>query len=359
MKTLNFALVGAGKFGKNYLRLLQNTPGINLRTVVTKDSARSENLPLSIEHYTNLERVLKNPEINCVVIVTPPKTHFALAKAALEAGKHVLLEKPMAVNIKEAEELKRVVGKSDKVFMVGFQYLFNSYIRYLKKEIESGTFGEIKNVSSEHFQSPPREDVTAFWDAAPHPLSIFQFIFNPKKIIKTFGEEKNLENPKDYAKATVQFDRGPMLNITTSWPGKPGSRNSAALPLDHSAMRNDPAEFSLPGGEKVRKLTIQGEKITAILDETKTVDKFILISNNDGKVTVPAIDAGEPSSETSVAFSDQPRKAGLTEVLLPGEPLKNEVAHFIDCIQNRKTPLTNVNFGYLNTKWLEEISSKI
>ena len=267
MKNLNFALIGAGKFGKNYLRLLQNTPGITLQAVITKDSTRPKDLPLSIEHSANLEQVLKNPEIDCVVIVTPPATHFKLAKAALVTGKHVLLEKPMTVNLKEAGELKKIVENSGKVFMVGFQYLFNNYIQYLKKEIEIGSFGKIIKINSEHFQSPPRDDVNAFWDAAPHPLSIFQFIFNPKKIIKVSGEQKNLESAglKDYAQATVQFDRGPLLNITTSWPGK----------------------------QKVRKLTVQGEKITAVLDETKTDGKLTL-TDTAGNITTPKITAQEP-----------------------------------------------------------------
>lgn len=294
MKTLNFALIGRGKFGKNYERLLKEIPGISLQAIVTASSG-------------NLESVMQNPEINCVVIATPPKTHFALAKAALEAGKHVLLEKPMVVNLKEAEALKELVENSDRIFMVGFQYLFNDYIRYLKKEIGSESFGKIMNISFEHFQSQPRNDVNVFWDVAPHSISIFQFIFNLKKIIKVSGEQKNLENPnlEDYAKAKVQFDHGPLLDITTSWPGK----------------------------EKIRKLTIQGERKTAVLDETKSAEKFILISNGDNKITIPTISAGEP--------------------------LKNEIEHFIDCIKNRKAPLTDINFGYFNTQWLEIISQKI
>lgn len=293
MKTLNFALIGRGKFGKNYERLLQEIPGISLQAIVTASSG-------------NLEPVLENPEIDCVIIATPPKTHFTLAKAALEAGKHVFLEKPMVINLKEAEELKEIVKKSDRIFMVGFQYLFNDYIRYLKKEIENGSFGEIKNISFEHAQSQPRTDVNAFWDAAPHPLSIFQFIFNPKKIINVSGEQKNLGNSEleDYAKATIEFDHGPILNITTSWPGE----------------------------TKVRKLTIQGEKMTAILDETKNTGKLTLIASNGGKITVPPINAGEP--------------------------LKNEVEHFIDCVKNKKNPLTNVNFGLIITQWLEIINQQ-
>jgi len=294
MKVLNFALIGRGKWGKNYERLLKEIPGVSLQAVVDFSSG-------------NLKTVLKNPDIHCAIIATPPKTHFPIAKIALKAGKHILLEKPMAVNLKEAEKLKKIVENLDRVLMVGFQYLFNGYVQYLKKEIENGAFGEIKNISSEHFQSPLRTDVNAFWDAAPHPLSIFQFIFNPKKIIKVSVEQKNLENSglENYVKAAVQFDRGPLLNIAVSWPGK----------------------------EKVRKFTIQGKKQTAVLDETKTAEKLTLISNKEGKITIPRV--------------------------IAGEPLKNEVKHFIDCVQNRKTPLTGVNFGYLNTQWLEMINLKI
>ncbi len=298
MEKLNFALIGAGKFGKNYLRLLQETKGISLKTVVTRSPIPTDNT--SVFYTADLEKVLSDPSIDCAVIATPPATHLAIAKAALTHKKHVLLEKPMALNLKEAEDLKKTVRDSGQIFMVGFQYLFNSYIQYLKKEIESGAFGEIKNIASEHFQSPPREDVNAFWDAAPHPLAIFQFLFNPEKILKAKGELR-----RDFAEAAAEFDRGPKLNITVSWPGK----------------------------KKVRKLTIQGEKITAILDETKPDGKLSLVSNKDGEIIVPVINAEEP--------------------------LKNEVAHFIDCIHGQKIPLTNITFGYFNTQWLEEISNKL
>jgi len=280
---MNFALIGAGKFGKNYDRLLKEIPGVSLKAIVTASSG-------------NLETVLQDPEINCVVIATPPATHFEIAKTALEAGKHVLLEKPMVLSVQEAEELKKVVGKSGRVFMVGFQYLFNGYIQYLKKEIENGAFGEIKKISSEHFQSPPRNDVNAFWDAAPHPLSIFQYYFEPTKILNVEVETAT----REFTSVKVRFDRAPLLSIKTSWPGE----------------------------KKVRKLILEGEKQTAILDETLEKQKLRFSSG-----LVPNIEADEP--------------------------LRNEVEHFLDCIQNQKTPLTDVNFGCLNTKWLEIISENL
>ena len=279
---MNFALIGRGKWGENYENLLKEIPDVSLQAIVTASSG-------------NLESVLQNPDINCVVIATPPKTHFDLAKAALETGKHVLLEKPMVMNLKEAEELKRVVENSDRIFMVGFQYLFNDYIRYLKKEIENGAFGEIKKVSSEHFQSPPRTDMNSFWDAAPHPLSIFQYYFEPTKILNVEVETTT----REFTSVKVQFDRGPLLSIKTSWPGE----------------------------RKVRKLTLKGEKQTAILDETLENQKL--------------------------RFS-----SGLTPDIKAREPLRSELEHFINCIKNKNLPLTNVNFGYQITNWLDKISKR-
>lgn len=282
MKTLNFALIGRGKFGKNYERLLQEIPGISLKAIVTASSG-------------NLKSVLQNPKIDCVVIATPPKTHFAIAKAAIEAGKNVLLEKPMVLNIKEAKKLKGAVNKSRKTFMVGFQYLYNDYLNYLKNNLAS--LGKIIAVRSEHLISPKRKGADIFWDVAPHPLSIFQYLFNPKKLVSVKGEIS-----PNSASVKVKFKNSPRLEMIMS-------------------------NF---GNKKIRKLTVVGEKAAAIIDETLEKNKLVIFRN--GRKLVPKINFQEP--------------------------LKNEVGHFINCIQNQKTPLTDVNLGYLNTQWLEEISQK-
>ena len=180
--------------------------------------------------------------------------------------------------------------------MVGYQYLYNDYINYLKKEIESGSFGKILEVKSEHLVSPPREDVDIFWDAAPHPLAIYQYFFSPKKLISAEGKIEH-----DSATVKVKFDRGPVLEIVTSSFGE----------------------------KKTRKLTIVGKKATAVLDETLEKDKLTIIKN--GQVVNPKIDFKEP--------------------------LLTEVEHFIYCIQTNSKPLTNVDFGCRITEWLSIISN--
>lgn len=279
---INFALFGLGKFGKNYQRLLPEIKGVNLKATVTA-------------HSDNAEEVLKNPAIDAVVIATPPSTHFDLAKAALEADKHVLLEKPMVLGIIDAEKLRKIVKKSGKVFMVGYQYLYNDYINYLKKEIGSGNFGKIIEIKSEHLVSPPREDVDIFWDAAPHPLAIYQHFFSPEKLISAEGKIEH-----DTAHVKVRFENAPPLEIVAS----------------------------CSGDTKTRKLTIVGEKATAILDETLEKNKLAIIKN--GQTANPQIEFKEP--------------------------LRSEVNHFIQCIKTGETPLTNVDFGCQITEWLSIIS---
>ena len=279
---INFALFGLGKFGKNYQRLLPEIKGVNLKAIVTA-------------HSGNAEDVFKNPEIDAVVIATPPSTHFDLAKKALEAGKHVLLEKPMVLSVAEAKKLRQIVKKSGKVFIVGYQYLYNDYINYLKKEIGGGAFGKILEVKSEHLVSPPREDVDIFWDAAPHPLAIYQYFFSPEKLISAEGKIEH-----DSAAVKVKFENAPVLEIIAS----------------------------TSGDAKTRKLIVVGEKATAILDETLEKDKLTIIKN--GRTANP-----------QVKFK---------------EPLRSEVKHFIQCIQTGKTPLTDVDFGGQITEWLSIIS---
>lgn len=276
-------LIGIGRWGKNYLRLLQDIDGAALHATVS---------------HSNVSSTFSDPEIDAVFIVTPPSTHYALIKAGLEADKHVFTEKPMVLNMVDANKLKTLAKQSDKVFMVGYQYLFNNSVRTIKKEIEKGTFGKILSVKSEYVLSPARPDIDIFWDAGPHPLSVFQYLFHPEKLVCAEGEIEH-----DSASIKVHFENAPALEITASCLGK----------------------------TKVRKLSVIGEKATAILDETLKKNKLAITKN--GKTFYPAVGSQEP--------------------------LKTELEHFLHCIQTSSTPLTDINFGCKITEWLEIISKRL
>lgn len=276
MKT-NFALIGAGKFGKNYIRLLEKTNRVSLKVIATRE--------------TNLREVLKNPALQCVIIATPPKTHYKIAKTAIRYKKNILIEKPMVLNLKEAKDLKKSLKNYEKTFMVGFQYIYNDHIQYIKKEIGKSSFGIIREMKWEHYLSPPRKDVNCFLDVVPHALSVFQFLFNPNRIKYV----KKKKNSKNSVHITICFDRGPLLTILASWQGI----------------------------KKVRKVTFMGEKNNIILDK----DKLKIDLKSEKKIK--------------------------------NEPLKNELNQFIHSIKTRGIPLTDIEFGYRNTMWLEEISHLI
>jgi len=276
-------LIGLGRWGKNYLRLLQDMAGVTLTASA---------------NHGNVSDIFSNPEIEAVFIVTPPSTHYSLIQAGLKSGKHVSVEKPMVLNTADAKKLQILVGQSGKTFMVGSQYLFNDNINYLKKEIEKGAFGKILSVKSEHVLSPSRPDVGIFWDAAPHPFSVFQYLFNPGKLISAEGKIEH-----DNASVKAWFENSPMLEITALCFGQ----------------------------TKVRKLTVVGEKATAVLDETLEKHKLAIIKN--GKTNYPEITSKEP--------------------------LRTEIEHFIHCIQTGEAPLTDINFGCQITEWLEIISKKL
>lgn len=288
---LTCGLIGLGRWGKNYLRLLQDTPEVILRASA---------------NHVNVSGVFSDPEIDAVFIVTPPSTHYSLIETGLKAGKHVFVEKPMVLNVSDANKLKTLVAKSNKIFMVGFQYLFNDNINYIKKEIEKSNFGKIISIKSEHVLSPLNPDVSIFWDAAPHPLSVFQHLFKPEKLLAAEGK---IEHDSAYAK--VKFENAPTLEIVAS-------------------------SF---GPTKIRKLTIVGEKATAVLNETLEKNKLAFSK------------AGLKGSGT---FDLQ---RYLTPLLR--EPLRTEIKHFIHCVQTGSAPLTDITFGSQITEWLETISKKI
>lgn len=290
-----FALIGVGRWGRNIIHTLETIPEAKLKYLCARTDESLYSLPNKYEKLSDWRELLKKKDIKGVIIATPPSTHALIATTFLECGIAVFVEKPMVLSTVEASQIQNIVRKSGQVFMVGYQYLYNYYINFLKKEIERGFFGTILEVKSEHRVSPQRSDVEILWDAGPHPLSIFQYIFTPQKLLSVKGKIE-----RDYVSVKVKFENAPELQIIASYLGK----------------------------TKTRKFSIVGEKKVAVLDETTKKDKLII--TKERKVTNPKIETDAP--------------------------LREELKHFIDCVKVRRVPRTNIDFGYLVTKWLEEIT---
>jgi len=310
MEPLRFGLIGLGRFGKHYVRLIKNIPNVKLVGVASRTKKTISNLrhilPASTIKTTDSSILLKNKKIDCIIIATPCETHFDLAKKAIENGKHVLLEKPMVKNLKEASNLSKILRKSDSTFMVGHQYLFNDNINYLKSQLQKNAFGKIKLVFADHlYKAPKRNDIGCFWDAGTHQLAILHYLLNPGRIIKVTG--KSIDFSKngldDFTAVTLKFQSNLIANFIVNW-------NSI---------------------NKSRKYIIFGDKKTAVFDE---------MVNNKIRIF-----PGE-----SVPFNPK---------IITNEPLKNELNHFLDCVKNKKIPRTDFKNSFEITAWLDKISKSI
>lgn len=307
--TLNFAVIGAGRFAKHHIRVLQEYENINLIGVAsrTKESLdKIKNIiPKNIIATTDAMGLINNKNVDCVLIATPPSTHFELAKASIKAGKHVLLEKPMVANLKEADELRKIVKNQNKIFMVMHQYTYNDYVNYLKSNIKG--LGKINFVFAEHlYPGPTRNDIGCLWDAGTHFLSIIQYLFNPGSIKNVTGKSIDImgKNLDDFTACTVEFENGLKASITVSW----------IFP------------------EKIRRFVVFGDKSTAVFDDAAQNDKLKFYKMH----IIP-----------------------ITKKINAADTLKNQLNHFIGCIQNNKQPETNIEKSYQITQWLDKISREL
>lgn len=311
---ISFGLIGVGHFGKNYLRILQEIEGAKLVGVAasTKKSLDAIDSLVSsgVKKTTSAEEIFRYSEIGAVIIATLTPTHFLLASAALKAGKHVHVEKPMTATLVEAEELARIVEDTGKIFSVGHQYLYNDHISFLKQKIDEGFLGTIRYIHAEHFYTKPLfGNVGCFWETATHELAIFDYLFGPFSIEKKLARFEDFFNAgrDDFANVSFLLSGKIQVTIITSWVAP----------------------------EKVRKFTIVGEKGAAIFDEVR--------------------DIKNPLRLYKIEDEDFEYKDIQVDVSNAGEPLRNELGHFIECIRENREPLTGYRHGLRVTKYLDEL----
>lgn len=308
MKTLEFGIVGLGHFGKHYVRLLAEIQGTHLKATA--------NNPVEAK------ALLRDPKIDCIIVATPLTSHFELASIALNFGKHVLVEKPLTTNLKEAELLRDIVKKGGRVLMVGYQYLYNDHIKSLKENLDKQILGKIIYFFSEHlYFGPLRKDVGVFWDAAPHELSILDYLFGPLTIADVRGKALNFSESRhdDFVAGEVEFKENFIFTFVLS--------------------RFAP--------QKVRRMTIGGEKGMAVFDDLVTQDKlkFFLL---------PYPSQEEIKSKSSL-FMDFSQDNILIPKIKAQEPLLRELKHFIKCVQNSEVPFTDIEHSIRITRQLEKI----
>ena len=179
-RTRSVAVIGAGYWGPNLVRNFRSSPDWDLVAVCDLDEARARKVVGSrstIEVETSVERLLSRDDIDAVAIATPARTHAPLALAAFDAGKHVLVEKPLADDAAQAAEMVEAAERANRVLMIDHTYCYTPPCSYIREAVVAGTLGEILYVDSVRINlGLVQPDVDVFWDLAPHDLSILDFI---------------------------------------------------------------------------------------------------------------------------------------------------------------------------------------
>lgn len=324
MNRLRFGLIGLGHFGAHYVRLLGLRPDAQLVAVGSlRSNLKKTSLPPDVA-IVDPSRVILDPTVDCVIIATPASTHAAYIAAAMDAGKHVLVEKPMVMNQTEATRVQALVQKHpEQTFMVAFQYVYNDYIRTLRQYCTSGRLGTITYVFAENlYFGPIRNDIGSFGDAGVHELSIIDYLFQPGKIRDANHHHFGVTAPlaHDFVAATITFERGLKAHIVTSW----------FFPT------------------KTRRMIIVGDRAIAMFDDQEPETKL--------KIYERPYPGAFP--ETSSNFMKQ--LASLPPEIpnvSAHEPLQNELAHFIQCVRENKQPDTGIDFGMRLVEYVETILS--
>ncbi|RJP34585.1 MAG: gfo/Idh/MocA family oxidoreductase [Phycisphaerales bacterium] len=310
-------VIGAGRWGPNLIRAFFNLRDVTVGVVCDRDPAcldRVQHRFRQIEITADPGRAIDDRRADAVVVATPVHTHYELAKAALQAGRHVLVEKPLCGSVGECRELESMADGRGRVLAVGHVFLFNPGIRKIKQIIDSGELGRIYYIYATRTNlGPIRDDVNACWDLASHDLSIFQYWLGG--------------GPESVTAQGASFLNRDVHDVTVASYLYPGG----VLAAVHASWLNP---------RKVREITIVGDRKMAVWDDMAVTEPVRLYDKSV-----------EPSRETVYADTLGAFQTIIREgdVLIPkvsgGEPLAQECAHFIECIRTGQRPLNNAAMG--------------
>ena len=219
---ITVAVVGCGYWGPNLVRNFKTLPEADMKMVCDPDPDRLAYLRTlypEMQLVASFEEVVKDRSIDAVAIATPPPFHFPMARKSICAGKHVLIEKPMALRVCECMELIELSHKHGVTIMVSHTYIYTPAVREIRSIISSGEIGSIFYASSRRLNFGPfLKDVNVLWDLAPHDISILIFVLNEMpRAVNCLGKATVTPQIEDITHLTLTFDQGDFSHIQNSW----------------------------------------------------------------------------------------------------------------------------------------------
>jgi predicted dehydrogenase len=286
---LRIAVVGYGYWGPNLVRNVIERPELELATLCERDDARAaaflQRVP-DVPVCADFDTVLGDPDIDAVLVATPPRTHHTLASAALGAGKHVLVEKPLARTVAEAEDLIELAAASDRVLMPGHTFLYSPPVNKVRDLIRQDALGEVYFVTSSRMNLGKYQADGVICDLAPHDISILLYLID-RPIVQVSASARSIfrEHNPEVAFITLTFAGGITANVQISWLAPRKVREMVIVGSKRMVQYDDTA-----ADESVRVFDRGME-----FNEPANFGEFQL-SYRSGDIVVPRVEAAEPLS---------------------------------------------------------------
>lgn len=324
---LGVGVIGYGYWGPNLVRNFAETPGAN---VVAVSDLRPDRLaPLRLRYpavevtsdYTDL---LRHPKVDAIAIATPVATHFDLAIQALRAGKHVLVEKPMAADPAQALRMADAAAARGLVLMVGHIFVYTTAVRRIHDLVATGALGEIYYYDSVRVNLGLfQHDVNVIWDLAVHDLSIMDYVLGKHPCaVSATGASHVAGEPENIAYLTLFFPDSLMGHVHVNW----------LAPV------------------KVRRTLIGGAQKMIVYDDIEPSEK---VKVYDKGITVRSMEDTDSIYQMLIDYRTGDMWAPRLEIV---EPLATEAAHFVECVESGRTPETDAQAGLRVVRILDAAS---
>jgi predicted dehydrogenase len=322
IEMINIGVIGYGYWGPNLVRNFSETPGLNVASVSDLDPAKLELVRKrhACSTTTNFRDLLDDTSIDAIAIATPVSTHYDLAMAALKAGKHVWLEKPMTETSEQARRLEEEAERRNLVLIVDHTFIYTGAVRKMGEIIRNGELGKIYYYDSVRVNLGLfQRDVSVISDLAVHDFSILDYLIGEHPVAVTASGTNHFPGtPENLAYVTLFYDSGTIAHVNVSW----------LAPV------------------KVRQILIGGSNKMITYDDLEPSEK------------IKVYDKG-------VSFTDDPNQIREMRIgyrtgdmwapkLAVSEALRVESEHFVDCINNKRTPMTD---GHLGVRVVELIEA--
>lgn len=325
---ITVGIVGCGYWGPNLLRNFRSLPDCHAKVICDLDIKRLNHLRSlypGLEICTDVQELMQRDDIDAVVIATSARSHYAMARQCLLAGKSTFIEKPMATSSVECDDLNEIASERGLTLMVGHTFLYSTPIRRIKEIIDAGDIGELRYISARRLNLGLfQRHINVAWDLAPHDISVILYVTGQvPSTVNCQGHSHVTKGLEDVVNLCMTFDNHVFATVQNSWL--------------------DP--------RKVRDMTIVGSHRMIVYDDVQPLEKVRIY---DTRVETPPHYDTFAEFQYSYHYGDS-----YVPYIKQEEPLRVECQHFLDCVRSGRKPLTDGEHGARVVRILEASSQSL